>query len=112
MAGQTDFGAGTTEFRIQNGVIERVGCHSWPLALFRRHFTDFKPDDVEDWKAAVFAFGGPRPSMIEKTEIQFNSTNGCVELCYWLKAGVKGEYHKFDWGWGVKWTTGEHDGIQ
>lgn len=112
MAGRTDFGAGTTEFKHKDGRTERVACHSWPLHLFKRHFQDFKPDATDDWKAAVYTFGGPRPSLIEKTDIQVNLADGCIELCYWLKPGVRGEYHQFDWGWGVRWLTGEGDGIQ
>lgn len=45
--------------------------------MFKRHFMDgewrtldFKCE--EDWKAAIYAWGGPKPSLISRVKVDFN----------------------------------------
>lgn len=80
MAGQSDsFGWTTKE---KDGVV--WNAHIWPLELFKRHFTGWGPHDVEDWKAAIYKWGGPRPSRIKDFDITFDPNIGAV-LVLWIE---------------------------
>jgi hypothetical protein len=80
MAGpRGDFGVGS---EIRDGI--RWGFHSWPVLNFKLHFMtrvgndDFRFLDVnceEDWKAAIYAWGGPKPSLISRTKVEFDRPN-------------------------------------
>ncbi|HEX9430866.1 MAG TPA: hypothetical protein VF944_10860 [Candidatus Bathyarchaeia archaeon] len=75
MAGQ--FGWTTRE---RDGLVWTA--HIWPLDLFRRHFNGFGESDTEDWKAAVYKWGGPKPSRIERVDISYDAAAGAV-LVLW-----------------------------
>jgi hypothetical protein len=84
MAGQHgDFGSGSIE---RDGI--RWGVHYWPVAGFKLHFTDeheFRNLDFkceEDWKAAIYAWGGPKPSWISRTKIDFDRENMLFMIMY------------------------------
>lgn len=80
MAG-SDFAFGAGVKLNSEGVI--TGCyHEWPIPNFLKHFKGFG-DSQEDWKAAVYKWGGPKPSEIERTEIVPNGAT--VLVMYWLK---------------------------
>jgi len=74
MAGSfSHFGTGSVE---REGL--RWGVHYWPIAGFKIHFTDeagyrhIDPKCEEDLKAAIYAWGGPKPSLISRAKLDFD----------------------------------------
>jgi len=63
---------------------------AWPVASFTQIFSGFGEKDYDDWKAVVYAFGGPKPSFIARTSISIVGTE--VRLTFELEPGVCGGY--------------------
>lgn len=77
MAGQeTEFASGVRE---KDGTQQYY--HAWPIVLFKQHFAGLE-DAQENWKAAVYAWGGPQPSKLERVDVEFDIASGRVLLIY------------------------------
>lgn len=88
---------------------------AWPFTKFTQVFAGWGEKDEDDWKAAVYRWGGIRPSYIERTWIDVAVEKGVAEgrIYYELKAGVTGEYDATAWN-RVRWRRAEvhEDGIR
>src|SRR6266850_8559429 len=73
--------------RQVNGKVEYF--HAWPLATFKEFFHGFRPEDTDDWKAVIYKSGGPKPSCIERTDLEFRPEDGRILILYWLREGVR-----------------------
>lgn len=80
-----------------------IDYFSWPIARFIQIFSGFGEKDEDDWKAAVYKWGGPKPSLIESTRLSVEG--GVAKLHWYPKAGVTGVYDHTTWG-GVRWSKG------
>lgn len=78
-----DFGSGRTD--------DGRNYHEWPIGLFVRHFKGVETDD--DWKAVIYAWGGPLPRFIESTALEHKPDRGTVRIFFSLKDGTSSE----DW---------------
>ena len=84
MAGSfAHFGSGTIE---REGL--KWGVHYWPIAGFKLHFTDehefrnIEPSNQEDLKACIYAWGGPKPSFISRTKLDFDKEKMMFMILY------------------------------
>lgn len=81
-----------------------VSYFSWPIAKFVQWYTGFADPGHDDWKAVVYMRGGPKPSLVTKTDIDMcpSRAGGMeVRLLWWTSA--RSEYDKSQPG-GIKWT--------
>lgn len=66
------------------------GYVAWPLARFTQIFSGFGEKDYDDWKAAVYKWGGPKPSLITRTSVAIVGTE--VRLTFELVHDVRCDY--------------------
>lgn len=79
-----DFGTGLV---IVDGV--QMSAHYWPTPIFKNNFVicgqHRKPEGMDDWKAIVWDYGGPKPSKIESVGIHITEDTKNMVLTWKLK---------------------------